>query len=268
MNCQEHDISSLWHDRFKEQLAWTSVTRDFIYRKLKFASRSSFLEIGCGTGALSEEIIARFVVPARRRGQGTTFVGIDHASEFITQCELILGSYRDVARFQVAEATNLPVDSESMDVVFCHYFLMWNDDQRRARIIDEARRVLVEGGWFVCFAEPDYLGWILEPESRLKELLMRSLMNAGGDLTSGRKLARDLAPFAKAFVGSASTPWTSSQLREMFETEWNFYENLLAGRDEMDEAIDAIKRADLDAIDQGVKFSFLPVFYGFGQKKA
>ena len=261
-----HKTTSLWHDRFKEQLQWTRNTRDFIYRKLQFAKCNNMLELGCGTGALLEEVAPRFVISRASAGKAVQLIGIDHNPEFVRQAREILAQIGPGIDARVADASDLPFDDASFDIVYCHYFMMWNDDEKRAGIVKEVKRVLKDRGWFVCFAEPDYVGWILEPETRLRELLVQSLLKSGGDIESGRKLAGDLADFNDVAIECCSKPWIGSILQQMFETEWNFYENLLAEKDEMVESLLELKQQDLDATARGVKFSFLPVFFGFGSK--
>jgi ubiquinone/menaquinone biosynthesis C-methylase UbiE len=261
-----HETTTLWHDRFKDQLQWTKNTRDFIYRKLQFAKRSDMLELGCGTGALLEEVASRFVISRINSGKAARLVGIDHDPEFVRQARYIMIQVGHGIDVRIADASDLPFDDSSFEIVYCHYFLMWNDEQKRARIIKEAKRVLKDDGWFICFAEPDYVGWILEPERRLRELLVQSLLKSGGDIESGRKLVKDLASFHDVVIDCSSKPWTGSALQQAFETEWNFYENLLAEKDDMVESLAELKKQDLDATLSGIKFSFLPVFFGFGRK--
>ena len=193
-------------------------------------------------------------------------VGIDHDPEFVHQARDIMAQIGASVDVRVADASDLPFDDESFDIVYCHYFMMWNDDDKRAKIVSEIKRVLIDRGWFVCFAEPDYVGWILEPETRLRELLVQSLLKSGGDIESGRKLTRDLAGFRDVTIDCCSKPWTGSALQQAFETEWNFYENLLAEKEDMVESLAELKQQDLDATSIGIKFSFLPVFFGLGRK--
>ena len=224
------------------------------------------MELGCGTGALLEEVATRFISSHQHLGKNKMLAGIDHNTEFIDQSRLLMKEIAPGVEIKVADATSIPYPEGTFEVVYCHYFLMWNEDQKRARVVQEAKRVLKTGGWFVCFAEPDYLGWILEPETKLREFLMHSLMVSGGDLSSGRKLVRDLAGFKDVVIDCCSQPWTGATLQQTFATEWNFYENLLADKEEMVEALVELKQQDLDATTRGIKLSFLPVFYGYGRK--
>jgi SAM-dependent methyltransferase len=243
-----------WHARFKQQLEWTRSTRDFVYRKLNFARSSSFLELGCGTGALLEEIATRFVI------------GIDINSEFLEEARSILGQVSNKIELKEADAQHLPFPDNSFDVVYCHYFLMWNHAPQRAAILKEVRRVLREGGWFVALAEPDYQGWILEPATPIREMLLASLTLSGGDLASGRHLAGDLASFKDVTVDCCSKVWTSVEWRAAFDDEWNFFSGLLAKEKETRTVLSRLKTEDKTSIEQGSKFSFLPVIFGFGRK--
>ncbi len=261
-----HATTSIWYARFKQQLEWTRSTRDFVYRKLNFAHSSSFLELGCGTGALLEEIATRFVLPRLESGKEACLIGIDINSEFLDQARSILGQISDKIELKAADAQHLPFPDNTFDVVYCHYFLMWNHVPQRATILKEVHRVLREGGWFVALAEPDYQGWILEPTTPIRELLLASLTLSGGDLASGRRLAGDLANFKDVTIDCCSKVWTSVEWRAAFDSEWNFFQNLLAHEKQTMADIARLKAEDKTLIESGSKFSFLPVIFGFGRK--
>lgn len=237
-----------------------------MYRKLKFTRCSSFLEMGCGTGALLEEIATRFVLPRVASGKAARLVGIDINKEFLTQARSILEQITDKIELKEADAQHLPFPDSSFDIVYCHYFLMWNTPEHRAAIVEESRRVLREGGWLVAFAEPDYQGWILEPPTPIREMLLSSLTSSGGDILSGRRLAADLATFKDVAIDCCSKVWTSAEWRVAFDTEWDFFKSLLAQEKETTDLLTQLKDEDEASIKSGSKFSFLPVIYGFGRK--
>ncbi len=261
-----HATTSIWHARFKQQLEWTRSTRDFVYRKLNFAHSSAFLELGCGTGALLEEIATRFVLPRLESGKEARLIGIDINCEFLEEARSILGQISNKIELKEADAQHLPFPDSTFDVVYCHYFLMWNRVPQRAAILKEVRRVLKDGGWFVALAEPDYQGWILEPATPIRELLLASLTLSGGDLASGRRLAGDLARFKDVTIDCCSKVWTSVEWRAAFDSEWNFFQNLLAHEKETMSVLSRLKEEDKTSIESGSKFSFLPVIFGFGRK--
>ncbi|MEX2754282.1 MAG: class I SAM-dependent methyltransferase [Candidatus Sigynarchaeota archaeon] len=258
--------TSLWHARFKQQLEWTSSTRDFVYRKLDFAGRSSFLELGCGTGALLEEIARRFVIPRLESGKIAHLVGIDNNQAFLERARAVLDQLSKNIELKHVDAQQLPFPDGSFDVVFCHYFLMWNQLQKRAAILKEARRVLRDGGWLVALAEPDYQGWILEPPLAIRGLLLDSLTRTGGDPASGRKLAADLAQFKSVTIDCCSSVLAGVACRSAIEADWAFYKDLLAGGQESKEYVNKLQEQDNELIESGSIFSFLPVFYAFGRK--
>jgi SAM-dependent methyltransferase len=265
-NSNAYPARTLWHDRFKQQLEWTRSTRDFVYRKLNFARCTSFLELGCGTGALLEEIATRFIVPRVNSGKEARLVGIDINKQFLAQSREILQDFLDQVEIKEADAHDLPFPASTFDIVYCHYFLMWNSPGKRAEIIAEARRVLRDGGWLVILAEPDYQGWILEPNTPIKDMLLHSLTNSGGDLESGRKIPRDLAGFKDVAIDCCSKAWTSTEWEVAFDTEWNFFESLLSERAETAALLARLKKEDKDIIVNRAKFAFLPVIFGLGRK--
>nr|MDO8085783.1 class I SAM-dependent methyltransferase [Candidatus Sigynarchaeum springense] len=261
-----HTTTNPWHARFKQQLEWTRSTRDFVYRKLNFAQCSSFLELGCGTGALLEEIATRFVIPRQKSGRPSRLAGIDINKEFLGIASALGERVSKNMELKESDARQLPFPDGSFDIVYCHYFLMWNQLQKRAAIIREARRVLRDGGWFVALAEPDYQGWILEPPLAIRGLLLDSLTRSGGDPASGRKLATDLAQFKNVTVDCCSSVLAGATFPSTIEADWVFYQDLLAGGQESKESITKLKEQDKALIESGSILSFLPVFYGFGQK--
>lgn len=92
----------------------------------------SWLDVGCGTGAFSELIITR-CAPA-------SIAGLDPSSEQIDYVrELLPGR-----RFEVADATAMPFDDRSFDVVASALVLHFISD--RVKALAEMKRVLRPGG--------------------------------------------------------------------------------------------------------------------------
>ena len=254
------------HERYHDQLNWTKQTRNFIYRKLNFSEFHNFLEIGCGTGALLEEIAMRFIAPKYGQYQDIRLCGIDidkDCVEFTRDALIDMSHCMDLKK---ADASKIPFDDNTFDVVFCHYFLMWNDAKKRKKIIQESKRVLKEKGWLVCFSEPDYGGRIDEPETKIKEHLISSLQAAGADPFSGRKLLGDLVEFNNIKVECCSAPWTSNDWKQHFYNEWNFYKRVIDEKIATEKELEKIRKKEINAIESGEQFTFMPVVYGYGQK--
>lgn len=254
------------HQRYRSQLDWTKNTRNFIYRKLNFSDSKHFLEIGCGTGALLEEIAMRFIAPKYGQNQDVRLCGVDIDKDCVEFTREYLIDMLHCLDLKKTDASKIPFGDGTFDVVVCHYFLMWNDGKKRKKILQECRRVLKDKGWFVCFSEPDYGGRIDEPETPLKEYLISSLQSAGADPFSGRKLFADLAEFNNVQVDCCSTPWTSQNWKQHFYNEWNFYKRVIDEKIASPKELEKIRKQEINAIESGGKFTFMPVFYGYGQK--
>jgi len=104
-----------------------------------------WLDVGCGTGALSEAILARWLP--------RTLVGIDPSEGFVARTAAALGDQRTI--FRVGDARDLPLDTASRDVVVSGLMLNFVPD--RAQALAEMRRVARPGGR-VGFYVWDYPG--------------------------------------------------------------------------------------------------------------
>ena len=111
------------------------------------------LDLGCGPGTISVGL-ADAIAPG-------TLLGLDMEE---TQVEMANAAARagghDNASFQAGDATDLPFDDDSFDVVHCHALL--NHAPGTQAVLAEVKRVLKPGGLFAareafcdsCFFEP------------------------------------------------------------------------------------------------------------------
>ncbi len=97
---------------------------------------ADWLEVGCGTGALSAAILAQ--------AAPRSLLAIDPAAGFVAQARAQLGGPR--ARFEVADGAALPATDASRDVVASGLVLNFIPDRLAA--LAEIRRVLRPGGLF------------------------------------------------------------------------------------------------------------------------
>jgi ubiquinone/menaquinone biosynthesis C-methylase UbiE len=156
---------------------------------------SSMLDLGCGTGHLTERLCRRF--------PSAGVVGVDYSRGMLRQAAVRLTSTR--ADLVLANAQLLPFDAASFDVVTCTDSFHWYPDQRQA--LDEIARVLRPGGrvLIVSLATLTAVGDGLVrrvsaatgqpiramPADRLARLLGR----AGFDVDEQRRLPRAFAPW-------------------------------------------------------------------------
>jgi SAM-dependent methyltransferase len=106
---------------------------------------ADWLEIGCGTGALTETILAE--------GAPRSILAVDQSAGFVAHARAAIDDSR--ARFEVADAQKLPAEDASIDVVASALVLNFIPDRPAA--LAEMRRVLKPGGLF-SFYVWDYPG--------------------------------------------------------------------------------------------------------------
>ena len=127
-----------------------------------------WLEVGCGTGALSAAILAQ-CDPA-------SLIAVDQSEGFVASARATVPDCR--AEFRVGDALTLPVNSASRDVIASALVLNFVADKHKALV--EMKRVARTGG-MIGFYVWDYPGGGVE--------FMRAFWNAATDLDPS---ARDL----------------------------------------------------------------------------
>ena len=105
----------------------------------------SWLDVGCGTGALTEIIASRCSPGA--------VVGVDQSEEYLALARTRVTDPR--VTFRVGDAQALPVKDGEHDVVVSGLMLNFVVDQRRA--VDEMKRALAAGGTVAAYLW-DYAG--------------------------------------------------------------------------------------------------------------
>ncbi len=93
------------------------------------------LDVGCGTGALTEAVLAS--------GAGRV-TAVDPSPAFIEYSHSRLANYGHMAEFRVGDAMALPFPDESFDGVLSEFVLNFIPDPARA--LQEMRRVARRGG--------------------------------------------------------------------------------------------------------------------------
>lgn len=241
-----------WHAQFTRQARWTRAVRSQLYRRVNLLRAKRVLDVGCGTGVITEEMAARC------KGQ---VIGVDVDAALITFAQ----NKDSRAEYRVGDAHQLDFPDGHFDVVVCHFLLMWVSNPTLA--VREMARVTRPGGAVLACAEPDYGGRIDYPnELPLARWQAEALRREGADPFIGRKLpALFTQAELSANVGVIPSLWDDEALRAEFEAEWTLMERTLVGLVSEDE-LKRYKQLDWQAIEDGQRLIFVPVFYAMGRK--
>jgi SAM-dependent methyltransferase len=240
-----------WDEQYARQADWTRATRTHLYRRAKLAHASRVLDVGSGTGVVTEE------VAARSRGQ---VIGIDHDPEMVAFAR----GRRGQAEYRLGDAHDLPFAGGWFDVTVCHFLLLWCREPAQAAA--EMVRVTRPGGAVLICAEPDYGGRLDHPDFPLRVWQTQALRREGADPFLGRKLRAlfALPAVRRTEVGLIAGLWDLPTLHREFEGEWALWQRTLEGQVPPDELARA-KAADKAAIDAGKRLIFVPVFFALVQ---
>jgi SAM-dependent methyltransferase len=240
-----------WDAQYARQADWTRATRTYLYRRAKLAHTSHVLDVGSGTGVVTEE------VAARTQGQ---VIGIDNDPRMITYAR----SRQGKAEYRLGDAHDLPFAASWFDVTVCHFLLLWCREPAQAAA--EMVRVTRPGGVVLVCAEPDYGGRLDHPDLPLREWQIAALRGEGADPFLGRKLRALFAlPAVRQIeVGLIAGLWDLDDLRREFEGEWALWQHSLEGQVPLHELARA-KAAGRAAIESGKRLIFVPVFFALVQ---
>lgn len=238
-----------WHKRFVQQSLWTRPLREYLCRDLTITQSSLVLEVGSGTGVIASDFYNDF--PSK-------LFGIDMD---LFRCVMATRLFKNIA-FQNGDAYQLPYASNTFDLVFCHYFLLWITSP--VTVLQEILRVLKPGGRFLAFAEPDYAARIDAPTQleSLGFLQTSSLIDQGANPRIGRNLPALVAAagFCQSQYGISSYEQTGGDLPEWWESEWQVIaEDLESFVD--NEELASIKRIDHANWLSGTRVLWIPTFY-------
>lgn len=242
-----------WHSRFSQQVRWTRSVRQYLFRKIHFTALPRILEVGCGTGALLEDLLP----------DASTFtVGVDTNSRYLQFSTRRLPQ----SNFIQGDALFLPLANHVFDVALCHFLLLWLPDPYQA--ICEMARVTRSGGYVVALAEPDYPGRIDFPEElvALGRYQQLGLIQQGANVTIGRQLRRlfTKSGLANVEAGVLGGQWSSDFSPTEHDLEWQVLEQDLAGVVPGHD-LARLKRIDTAAWINGERILFVPTFYALGQ---
>ncbi|MBL8092715.1 MAG: methyltransferase domain-containing protein [Anaerolineales bacterium] len=148
------------------QADWLAPARSRALRQAEIGRRRRVLDLGCGFGAVTEEL-------QRRCGGIAVALDRDPAAVRAAAGERLLGL-----------AQSLPLATRSIDLLFAQFSFLWMP----MAAVAEAARVLSTDGVIVAL-EPDYDGLIEWPADAVtRELWLAALKRAGAEPLIGRQL--------------------------------------------------------------------------------
>lgn len=234
-------------DEEDRQLAWYAAHRKRIYRNVGVRNYGRALEIGCGTGGLTEEFDGRVRDYA---------VGIDVRAEALSYA-----AKNRKGKYVAAGASALPFGEGAFDTVAFAFTVMWLGEPRI--VFAETRRVMKDGGRLLVLAEPDYYSLADEPpEASSKDEVIDALERYGADPGVGTKIGEYVsdAGFNHISVGTLDASWTRERLAEEEEAEMDNLRRLLAAT-VPEKRIDEIAAARRAAVEEGTRSYRLPTYY-------
>ncbi len=242
-----------WHPRYIQQARWTAQLRQYLFQKAELAAAARILEVGCGTGAVLEDLPVK---------PGAAVHGLDLSHHSVKRASVHAPGIIPLC----ADGSFLPYPNACFNLVFCHFLLLWAKDP--GRLLREMVRVTCRGGAVLALAEPDYGGRIDFPLelAALGQWQADALKSQGADPLVGRKLAGLLvsAGLKNVETGVLGGAWQIPILPGERELEWDVLESDLAGKIP-DQDIQALKRLDLASTENGTRMLFVPTFYAWGR---
>ena len=117
-----------------------SVTRDGLFDRLEpvVIDANVVVDLGCATGKATTKLAKRF--------RGAKIIAVDLSQQMLERCRDKQGWFSKTSVIQ-ASASALPLDDQSVDVVFANLLLPWVNDV--AGVAAEIARVLRKDGLFV-----------------------------------------------------------------------------------------------------------------------
>ncbi len=242
-----------WYERYLQQARWTSSVRRFLFQQISAIALQRVLEVGCGSGAILEEL--------KRQFQATVF-GIDIDVNSLHFAHRLHEDHH----LGCADGLRLPFSEGIFSLACCHFYLLWVVDPLQA--VREMARVTMPEGYVLALAEPDYGGRIDYPEGldSLGCLQREALRRQGADPWMGRKIKAlfQQAGLRNVQAGVLGGQWGQAPEPGFMASEWKIIESDLA-RDVDPENMARFKALDSAAWQNGERILYIPTFYAIGQ---
>jgi len=247
-----------WQNRFAQQAHWTQDLRAYLYEKIGLEGVSHILDLGCGTGALTNELLVK---------SKALLHGFDisraHLKLIVPETRLFLTQ---------GDAHYTPYPDKYFDLTLCHFTLLWVANP--VQVLREMVRITRPGGVVFALAEPDYGGRIDYPTelAQLGKWQKESLRSQGADPLIGRKLAAmfNAAELEAVETGVLGGQWSGQASQaglENWQLEWEVLESDLNKTSELLVSSEVLKLKKLDktAWETGQRVLFVPTFYAMGR---
>lgn len=244
-----------WHQRFTQQAEWTRPLRDYCLALPGVKDAAAILEVGCGTGVITNAI---------QTATSAQVFGIDIRPERVT----FACSWDPGTCYLAADANRLPFSDGCFSIVACHYFLLWCRDP--VGVLREMRRVTQPGGRCWVLAEPDYAQRKDEPISLvpLGIAQTKALSLQGANPTIGSQLPDLLTQagwLVEEFGKLESAKHASPTLPDNWDIDW------LVMRDDLQgimpaEQITAYQELDRNAWLTGIRRLHIPTFFALARR--
>jgi ubiquinone/menaquinone biosynthesis C-methylase UbiE len=236
-----------FHDHYRLQAEWLAPSRHFLYRKIDLTRRENILDLGCGSGVISEEI---------RQICGRPVLGVDRDPEILSFAH---SAYPE-NRYGVADENDLLQKRERFDLIVLSFVLLWQ--ARPLLFLKKIKKLLRADGVLLVLAEPDYGGRIDFPVQLdfLKDIFCRHIMQLGGDPFLGRKLRSFLqkAGFQAEVDLASCLNFPGSYQDAVWNREWRFWQELASLSDA---TLKKIRRLEKNAACHRERLVIFPVLY-------
>lgn len=235
-----------FHEHYRLQATWLANSRHFLFRRADLARRRDILDLGCGSGVISDEI---------REICGREVLGVDRDPALI-----------DFAREKYPRNRYLAADENALirqglrfDLVVLSFVLLWQ--ARPLLFLKKVRKLLRADGLLLVLAEPDYGGRIDYPAGLafLKDVFIGHIQKTGGDPFIGRRLGSLLrrSGFQDAVDLASCLSFPGGYCGADWEREWRFWQEL-AGLSAA--TVKKIRRLEMNAAARGERQVLFPVF--------
>ncbi|MBU7017707.1 MAG: methyltransferase domain-containing protein [Theionarchaea archaeon] len=260
MSKQDIHTPERWAEILKKQAEFTKKYRYNLYEKVSIQNKKNILDVGCGTGAVTEDIISL--------SEGyVTGIDID-----IKKLEYAKSLISDRVAFLKADVLDLPFPDNTFDLVTFCIVLTHITEQQNA--VNEMVRVTQKGGIVLATLEPDYEGSFSYPENRADHVFRKFFEDNEIERYTGRKLRYF---FVKAGLKTEIGLYTDildhqNEEKDIEKEIENYLKNfersaqLLSDYGWTTEEIEEYKLENIELIKKDLAFSFCPCFYAIGRK--